>query len=110
MVVALGAGLLLFTEFRDRPVLDAAQKGDVVALRRALDAGGSPNAGEGDETELAALLVAIERGDSRCVELLLRRGADPNVESEGQRPLELAGELHRPDLARLLKRFGARSQ
>lgn len=92
----------------DDGVLSAAGKGDAPALRRALDAGGSPVADESTSGGIVALAYALDSGNPGAVELLLQRGADPQYGSwtEGS-GLEIAAKRKRPDLTALLKRYGA---
>jgi len=106
----LGAGALVAvslsaqtTDARE-PFLQAIQRGDAVAMARALDAGVSPNVTDAEGTP--ALMLATLFADAAGVELLLTRGADPNrADAAGATALMWA----LPDLAkaRLLLDRGA---
>ena len=66
--------------------------GDSDALRRALRAGGSPDAREGDAGR-SALEVAIESNDVASLQHLIRAGADvSSVTSDGWTPLHMAAD------------------
>lgn len=55
---------------------EAAERGDLAAIRLFLAHGGNPNASDG--FRWSALLWAAGKGQRPAVELLLDRGADPN--------------------------------
>ena len=53
---------------------------------------------------MTALHWAVERGCAQTVELLLKHGANPNLESKFDKsPLEIASENGRPDIFELLQ-------
>jgi ankyrin repeat protein len=71
-------------------VLDAANAGDIAAVRRSLDAGASVNSTS--KYGVSALGFAAERGYFDMVRLLVDRGADVNVIDSfyGSRPVDFA--------------------
>lgn len=77
-LAACGAGTTRDT----RGLLIAAEEGNTIKLKEALDSGVRPDdtLNVGDRT---ALLIAAMHGHSDIVQLLLERGADPNAEFEG---------------------------
>jgi hypothetical protein len=60
------------------PLIDAAARGDVSALRRALDAGAALEAR--DASGRTALLAATQGGHTAAALLLIERGADVNAQ------------------------------
>jgi ankyrin repeat protein len=108
---------------RGAPVDDSAlaaplTTGDVDVARLILDADADAGRmipaealGEGDPGELP-LIVAVRNGHSaELVELLLQRGADPNAPGrDGRTTHRLAVRQGRADLARALRRGGARAE
>ena len=47
---------------------------------------------------------AVQRGYNDCVEILLRYGADPNLENKfGKTPMEIASGINRSDICELLQ-------
>ena len=65
-------------EFDVKSFHAAARAGDMMAITAFLDGGININAQEADEGR-TALISAAARGDLEVVNLLLQRGADPNV-------------------------------
>ena len=65
-------------EFDEKSFHAAAHAGDTIAITAFLDGGININAQEADEGR-TALISAAARGDLEVVNLLLQRGADPNV-------------------------------
>ena len=56
------------------------------------------------QLQMTPLHWAVERGCSQTVELLLKHGANPNLESKFDKtPLEIASENGRPDIFELLQ-------
>ena len=86
------------------PVADAAQAGDLAAVRRLLQAGGDVNAALGDGT--TALHHAAVRGDAEMVGVLLYAGANVRATTRlgGYTPLHLASQRgHEAVIERLVK-------
>ena len=92
----------------DDRVLAAASHGNATALRSALDDGGSANVDDPTSGGWPALGNAIDSGDPQTVKLLLQRGADPRYGNWDQTSVEMGNKAKRPDLVRLLRRYGAR--
>ena len=107
--VAIGLALALGgTPLDDSPVADAAQRGDVDAVRALLRDGADVNAAQGDG--MTGLHWAAERGDAELARVLLYAGA--HVES-GTRigqytPLHLAAQGGHGGVVGLLLESGAR--
>lgn len=71
-------------------LIDAAERGDVLALMRALDDGARIDTR--DLRRRTPLLVAVQRGHDAAAQLLIRRGADINAQDEiDDSPFLLAG-------------------
>ena len=90
-----------------RPLSAAAERGNLVLVRRLLAAGADPNLPEGRNCPRGyALWAAAHHGHREIVELLLAAGADPNaaVESSGT-PTTAAATA---ELRALLYRYGGR--
>ncbi|MFO0553461.1 MAG: ankyrin repeat domain-containing protein [Polyangiaceae bacterium] len=84
----------------------ATGRGDVASLTSALDRGVSVNARDGNEWTL--LHVAAACGQGPAAEVLLTRGADPNLlHNQGSSPLMCASNKPFADMVRLLLRHGA---
>src|SRR5713226_4359473 len=86
----------------DSPVADAAMRGDIAAVRAALQQGADVNGGQGDG--MTALHWAAERGDQDLAKLLLGSGASPAVETRIGRytPLHIASKKGRDLVIRAL--------
>jgi hypothetical protein len=61
-----------------------------------------------DGREDTALGYAVASGNARVVDLLLRRGADPNLHGALGTPLKIATTLNRPDLIQMLTLAGGK--
>jgi hypothetical protein len=84
----------------------AAQTGDIAQLQM-LVAKQPPDARDADGR--TALMLAVLRGQSDAVDVLLANGADPNAaDAHGTTPLQAAVAGHQPDIAAALERAGAR--
>mgnify|MGYP001764915995 CR=1 FL=1 len=71
-------------------LIDAADRGDVAALRQALDDGARIDTR--DLRGRTPLLVAVQRGHDAAAQLLIRRGADINAQDDiSDSPFLLAG-------------------
>mmetsp|Transcript_27292 Transcript_27292/g.84808 ORF Transcript_27292/g.84808 Transcript_27292/m.84808 type:complete len:181 (+) Transcript_27292:2-544(+) len=87
-------------------LLDLAECGDLPRLRRALAAGGAPDAA--DQHGTTPLLVAIRNGHEEVAEALVRSGADVNRPGAwGHTPLMYATIWGRPRLVGFLLACGA---
>lgn len=84
----------------------AARKGDLVGMRKALANGANVNAGWGDK--FSPLYGAAARGRMEAIVLLLDRGADPNkVYTFGTTPLKIATYNNEKDVVKILLNRGA---
>jgi N-acyl-D-amino-acid deacylase len=104
MGTLVAVSLAAQTTDSQRSLLQAIQRGDTAAVSRSLDAGITPNITDDEGTP--ALMLATLFADAAFVELLLKRGADPNrADAGGATPLMWA----MPDSAkaRLLIKYGA---
>ncbi|HIN18031.1 MAG TPA: ankyrin repeat domain-containing protein [Gammaproteobacteria bacterium] len=73
----------------DRALLDAAEKGNIEAVKWHLDAGADVNAQDND-IRWTPLHVAAAFGHKEIVELLIAKGADVNAKSKRGTPLSNA--------------------
>ena len=73
----------------DRALLDAAEKGNIEAVKWHLDAGADVNAQDND-IRWTPLHVAAAFGHKEIAELLLANGADVNAKSKRGTPLSNA--------------------
>ena len=91
----------------DSPVADAAQRGDLDAVRRLLREGADVNAPQGDG--MTALHWAAERGDASLCEVLLYAGArvDAGTRIGHYTPLHLAARAANEAVAGMLLRAGS---
>ena len=91
----------------DSPVADAAQRGDLDAVRRLLRDGADVNAAQGDG--MTALHWAAERGDGEMGEVLLYAGArvDAGTRIGHYTPLHLAARSAHAAMVELLLRAGS---
>ncbi len=100
---------LLFgaTRLDESPLLEAARRGDVEAVRSLLRDGADPNLAAGDG--LTALHVAAEQGFVEVVELLLDAGANVTAKTNiGEyEPLHLASRFGHAEVVRVLLEAGA---
>jgi len=86
-----GVARLVWPDGEAEPALiDAAERGDALALGRALDDGARIDTR--DLRRRTPLLVAVQRGHDAAAQLLIRRGADVNAQDEiDDSPFLLAG-------------------
>ncbi len=89
------------------PVADAAERGDVAAVKSLLKDGADVNAAQGDG--MSALHWAADRGDAALAEILLYAGASTSAQTRiGQyTPLHLAGKSGSAAVASALLKAGA---
>ncbi|CDX46882.1 Cytochrome c class i [Mesorhizobium sp. ORS 3359] len=83
---------------------DAAQSGDLNAIRTALDAGADI---EEQEKGATPLFLAVRGGHVDAAALLIKRGADVNKEAKLGRPITVAVLKSAADMVRLLVAHGA---
>jgi ankyrin repeat protein len=89
-----------------RELEQAVRRGDLAAVRLALEAGTDVDAR--DAQGQSALMLAAHRGDLALVELLLAQGADPDQRAKyGLSALMLAALAGHEAVARALARAGA---
>jgi hypothetical protein len=84
------------------PLMTAAFAGDTALVRRLLDGGAARDSR--NDSGATALFYAVVWKRVDVVELLLSRGADPNLNAAGRLPLEWASE---PRIIRALRARGA---
>jgi ankyrin repeat protein len=110
LVGALGvAGLLAVTGGRvEGQVADAAQRGDLEAVRTLVKQGADVNAAQGDG--MTALHWAAQRGDAAMLKVLLSAGANTLAATRlgGYTPLHLASQEGRGEAIEVLLDGGAR--
>jgi len=89
------------------PIADAAQRGDIEAVRQLVRAGADVNAPQGDG--MSALHWAAERGDAELTRLLVYAGAHVEAGTRIGRytPLHLASRQARREVAQVLLEAGA---
>ena len=96
----------------DRALLDAAEKGNIEAVKWHLDAGADVNAQDND-IRWTPLHVAAAFGHKEIAELLIAKGADVNAKREsgdfeGETPLDNAIKYKRTETADLLRKHGGK--
>ena len=86
----------------DRALLDAAEKGNIRAVKQHLAAGADVNRKVSDGS-FNALDWAVSKGHKDVVELLITEGADVNAKCDiGWTPLHLAAQEGHKEIAELL--------
>jgi len=91
----------------DRFLIEAAEKGDLAGVKKALAEGANVNAGiDGSQ---AALMTAALGGHRSVVQALLDGGANPNLEAQhlGQTALSMAASGGHDEIIKLLLARGA---
>lgn len=104
-IACLTLPLLLFG-CSTSPLHVAAKNGDTQQIVSLLDKGANINEKFGRQ-DATALFIATQAGQTDAIQILLERGADPNIGSSALTPLELATLDSRPDIVRLLLEYGA---
>lgn len=91
----------------EAPIADAAQRGDVAAVRALVRGGADVNAAQGDG--MTALHWAADRGDAELASVLLYAGANPDAGTRIGRytPLHIAARQARRDVVGVLLGAGA---
>jgi ankyrin repeat protein len=107
MLLAQGADPNAGSDGGERPLMAAAERGDLGLVQALLAQGADVNA-KGINNHTTALIRAVQRGQVDIALLLLAQGADPNAGSEGgERPLMVAAERGDLDLVQALLARGA---
>lgn len=90
---------------QESALIKSIQKGDVIAVKRLLDAGVSPNS---KDDELTPLFFAIIKNHLEIVQLLLDGGVDPEAKvDDDHTALGFAALLGRAEIVKLLLARGA---
>jgi uncharacterized protein len=91
------------------PVALAAYFGHPDIVEVLLAAGAEVNAQAQNQMKVAAIHAAVSARDARCVDILLKNGADPNLpQQDGITPLHVAQMNKDEPVIRLLAAAGAR--
>ena len=112
LAVVLGAGAAVPAErgdspVADSPVADAAERGDLEAVRELLRQGADPNAAQNDG--MTALHWAAAENEAEIARTLLYAGATVRATTRlgGYTPLHLAGRAGHAEVAAILLEAGA---
>ena len=90
-LLLVGAPLFAYADDVNRQLFVAAKNRDTSEIVRALDRGADVNSlDSGTPIQLSPLNVAVNQNHLESVVILLKRGADPNLSSNGESPLYLA--------------------
>ena len=104
-IFATGAFRLMPADFRGQRFHNAARDGSITRAQLLLMLGSDIDYMTGIGT---ALHIAAIRGDTAFMELLLRRGAAPDLPAKfGVTPLYFARTCHHPDAEQMLLAHGA---
>ena len=109
-VLVMGCGTTQPTEpptakAPDVPIHDAAQDGNIEAVKQHLAAGTDVNLGGG----ATPLHPATYSGHKEIVELLIANGANVNTKAKGWTPLDIAIEFEHSEIADILRKNGAKT-
>ena len=92
----------------DISIWDAAEEGNVEAVKQHLAAGTDVNAG--DEDASTPLHYAVAFSHKETAELLIAKGADVNTKNElGETPLDWVLWCMQPKIADLLRKHGGKT-
>ena len=87
---------------------EAANKGNIEAVKQHLDAG--VNVNKKDQLGETPLHSAAKEGHMQIIELLITKGADVNaIDAAGQTPLDWAEEEKQTETANLLRKHGGKT-
>ena len=89
----------------DISIHDAAESGNIEAVKQHLAAGTDVNLGGG----ATPLHPATYSGHKEVVELLIGNGANVNAKSKGWTPLDIAIEFEHTEIADILRKNGAKT-
>ena len=89
----------------DISIHDAAEEGNVEAVKQHLAAGTDVNLGGG----ATPLHPATYSGHKEIVELLIANGANVNTKAKGWTPLDIAIEFEHSEIADILRKHGAKT-
>ena len=89
----------------DISIHDAAESGNIEAVKQHLAAGTDVNLGGG----ATPLHPATYSGHKEVVELLIGNGANVNAKSKGWTPLDIAIEFEHTEIADLLRKHGGKT-
>ena len=91
------------------PIHEAAEKGDLEAIKQHIAAGTNINSTNGKDGE-TPLHRAITRGQTEAAKLLIEKGCDINIgrSKDGDTPLDMAESRGRAKIAKLLRDKGAK--
>ena len=99
-VVLVGCG-------ESQDIWEAADQGNIEAVKQHLDAGADVNVK--DTIGLTPLHMAAGDGRKEVAELLIAKGSEVNAKIEGMTPLDIAIELKHTTTADLLRKHGGKT-
>ena len=103
---------LVFSDVKNK-IIDAAKKGDYNTVQKLVDRSITPvnlnSLNIKNENGKTALHEAVQKGDKKTIEFLVRLGADVNTKStSGETPLHLAVSYDYKNIVEFLLKHGAR--